>query len=172
MNFSCKESPSGKQELALQGPSSCASSDARAGPVGCHHGLTWPEGLAHFTQMACQVARHLAGALWVSLEIQTPPPQRRWLRCPGLPAPPVYNPEALEIPSALESFVPRAVLGQSISWSLPRMKYWSCCGIKTTDFSAFLEQRGCSTGMHAWTHKQVSGAPESAQAKAHAMLSV
>ncbi|XP_019341982.1 integrin beta-1-binding protein 2 isoform X1 [Alligator mississippiensis] len=34
------------------------------------------------------------------------------------------------------------------------MKYWSCCGIKTTDFSAFLEQRGCSTGMHAWTHKQ------------------
>ncbi|XP_006024477.1 integrin beta-1-binding protein 2 isoform X2 [Alligator sinensis] len=34
------------------------------------------------------------------------------------------------------------------------MKYWSCCGIKTTDFSAFLEQQGCSTGMHAWTHKQ------------------
>uniref|UniRef100_A0A7M4FRA2 CS domain-containing protein n=1 Tax=Crocodylus porosus TaxID=8502 RepID=A0A7M4FRA2_CROPO len=34
------------------------------------------------------------------------------------------------------------------------MKYWSCCGIKTTDFSAFLEQRGCSTGMHAWTNKQ------------------
>ncbi|XP_019376551.1 PREDICTED: integrin beta-1-binding protein 2 [Gavialis gangeticus] len=34
------------------------------------------------------------------------------------------------------------------------MKYWSCCGIKTTDFSAFLEQRGCSTGTHAWTNKQ------------------
>ncbi|NXX15264.1 CHRD1 protein, partial [Podargus strigoides] len=33
------------------------------------------------------------------------------------------------------------------------MKYWSCCGVKTTDFSTFLEQRGCSSGWHCWTEK-------------------
>ncbi|NXA30255.1 CHRD1 protein, partial [Ibidorhyncha struthersii] len=33
------------------------------------------------------------------------------------------------------------------------MKYWSCCGVKTTDFSAFLEQPGCSRGQHCWTGK-------------------
>ncbi|XP_065702987.1 integrin beta-1-binding protein 2 [Patagioenas fasciata] len=33
------------------------------------------------------------------------------------------------------------------------MKYWSCCGVKTTDFSAFLEQPGCSSGRHCWTVK-------------------
>ncbi|KAM6117305.1 integrin beta-1-binding protein 2 [Pterocles gutturalis] len=33
------------------------------------------------------------------------------------------------------------------------MKYWSCCGVKTTDFSAFLEQPGCSSGWHCWTGK-------------------
>ncbi|XP_068552915.1 integrin beta-1-binding protein 2 [Anas acuta] len=33
------------------------------------------------------------------------------------------------------------------------MKYWSCCGVRTTDFSAFLEQPGCSTGRHCWTGK-------------------
>ncbi|KAM9600768.1 integrin beta-1-binding protein 2 isoform 2-T2 [Morphnus guianensis] len=33
------------------------------------------------------------------------------------------------------------------------MKYWSCCGVKTTDFSAFLEQLGCSSGQHCWTGK-------------------
>ncbi|XP_070616186.1 integrin beta-1-binding protein 2 [Erythrolamprus reginae] len=30
------------------------------------------------------------------------------------------------------------------------MKSWSCCGIKTPDFAAFLEQRGCSRGKHTW----------------------
>ncbi|KAF7237406.1 Cysteine and histidine-rich domain-containing protein 1 [Varanus komodoensis] len=34
------------------------------------------------------------------------------------------------------------------------MKYWSCCGIKTTDFSAFLEQKGCSKGKHSWVKHQ------------------
>uniref|UniRef100_A0A6J0TVG6 Integrin beta-1-binding protein 2 n=1 Tax=Pogona vitticeps TaxID=103695 RepID=A0A6J0TVG6_9SAUR len=34
------------------------------------------------------------------------------------------------------------------------MKYWSCCGIKTTDFTAFLEQKGCSRGKHLWLKKQ------------------
>ncbi|KAF7661221.1 hypothetical protein LDENG_00266050 [Lucifuga dentata] len=33
-------------------------------------------------------------------------------------------------------------------------KYWSCCCIKTTDFNAFLEQKGCSAGKHRWTPKQ------------------
>ncbi|XP_028261573.1 cysteine and histidine-rich domain-containing protein 1 [Parambassis ranga] len=33
-------------------------------------------------------------------------------------------------------------------------KYWSCCCIKTTDFNAFLDQKGCSSGKHRWTPKQ------------------
>ncbi|XP_034187831.1 cysteine and histidine rich domain containing protein [Osmia lignaria lignaria] len=30
------------------------------------------------------------------------------------------------------------------------LKYWSCCQKKTTDFSTFLEQPGCSQGTHRW----------------------
>ncbi|MFH4982822.1 hypothetical protein AB6A40_009531 [Gnathostoma spinigerum] len=30
------------------------------------------------------------------------------------------------------------------------MKYWSCCERKTSDFGAFLEQKGCTTGEHKW----------------------
>ena len=30
------------------------------------------------------------------------------------------------------------------------MKYWSCCQRKTSDFGAFLEQKGCSSGRHMW----------------------
>uniref|UniRef100_A0A8D2IK03 CHORD domain-containing protein n=1 Tax=Varanus komodoensis TaxID=61221 RepID=A0A8D2IK03_VARKO len=41
------------------------------------------------------------------------------------------------------------------------MKYWSCCGIKTTDFSAFLEQKGCSKGKHSWRTEPRPG-PEGA----------
>ncbi|XP_030330506.1 integrin beta-1-binding protein 2 [Strigops habroptila] len=33
------------------------------------------------------------------------------------------------------------------------VKYWSCCGVKTTDFSTFLEQPGCSRGRHCWAGK-------------------
>ncbi|XP_051983101.1 cysteine and histidine-rich domain-containing protein 1-like [Xyrauchen texanus] len=33
-------------------------------------------------------------------------------------------------------------------------KYWNCCCIKTTDFNAFLDQKGCTTGKHCWIHKQ------------------
>ncbi|XP_069049721.1 cysteine and histidine-rich domain-containing protein 1 [Lepisosteus oculatus] len=33
-------------------------------------------------------------------------------------------------------------------------KYWSCCCIKTTDFNAFLDQKGCSTGKHRWVPRQ------------------
>ncbi|XP_028298007.1 cysteine and histidine-rich domain-containing protein 1-like, partial [Gouania willdenowi] len=33
-------------------------------------------------------------------------------------------------------------------------KYWSCCCIKTTDFNAFLDQKGCSTDKHRWIPKQ------------------
>ncbi|NWI16604.1 CHRD1 protein, partial [Crypturellus soui] len=33
------------------------------------------------------------------------------------------------------------------------MKYWSCCAVKTTDFGAFLEQPGCSSGRHCWADK-------------------
>ncbi|XP_015183253.1 PREDICTED: cysteine and histidine-rich domain-containing protein [Polistes dominula] len=33
------------------------------------------------------------------------------------------------------------------------MKYWSCCQKKTTDFSVFLEQPGCTEGEHYWTSK-------------------
>eukprot|EP00106_Octopus_bimaculoides_P004675 XP_014772117.1 PREDICTED: cysteine and histidine-rich domain-containing protein 1-like [Octopus bimaculoides] len=37
------------------------------------------------------------------------------------------------------------------------MKYWSCCEIKTTDFSSFLNQPGCKTGKHLWKKKTVDG---------------
>ena len=30
------------------------------------------------------------------------------------------------------------------------MKFWSCCQKRTTDFTAFLEQVGCSEGEHVW----------------------
>ncbi|XP_026867286.2 LOW QUALITY PROTEIN: cysteine and histidine-rich domain-containing protein 1 [Electrophorus electricus] len=33
-------------------------------------------------------------------------------------------------------------------------KYWSCCCIKTDDFNAFLDQKGCTTGKHCWIQKQ------------------
>lgn len=33
-------------------------------------------------------------------------------------------------------------------------KYWSCCCIRTIDFNAFLDQKGCSTGKHRWVPKQ------------------
>ncbi|KAK2577408.1 hypothetical protein KPH14_003518 [Odynerus spinipes] len=33
------------------------------------------------------------------------------------------------------------------------MKYWSCCQKKTTDFSVFLEQPGCTQGKHVWLFK-------------------
>ncbi|XP_076629491.1 cysteine and histidine rich domain containing protein [Colletes latitarsis] len=36
------------------------------------------------------------------------------------------------------------------------MKYWSCCQKKTTDFSTFLEQPGCSQGKHTWVSKNIS----------------
>lgn len=33
------------------------------------------------------------------------------------------------------------------------MKYWSCCQKRTTDFSTFLEQAGCTQGKHNWSPK-------------------
>lgn len=33
-------------------------------------------------------------------------------------------------------------------------KFWSCCCIKTMDFNAFLDQKGCSQGKHCWVRKQ------------------
>ncbi|NXG62348.1 CHRD1 protein, partial [Hemiprocne comata] len=58
------------------------------------------------------------------------------------------------------------------------MKYWSCCGVKTTDFTAFLEQPGCSSGQHCWTGKGVrSGKAVSCrqdwhQTSSHVMVTV
>lgn len=37
------------------------------------------------------------------------------------------------------------------------MKYWSCCEKKTSDFSVFLEQKGCTTGKHCWAKVRVFG---------------
>lgn len=31
------------------------------------------------------------------------------------------------------------------------LKYWSCCQKKSTDFSVFLAQPGCTEGIHQWT---------------------
>ncbi|XP_045149014.1 cysteine and histidine-rich domain-containing protein 1 [Echinops telfairi] len=39
----------------------------------------------------------------------------------------------------------------------PRMKYWSCCRKKTSDFNTFLAQEGCTTGKHMWTKKDAGG---------------
>lgn len=36
------------------------------------------------------------------------------------------------------------------------MKYWSCCKKKTTDFSTFLEQLGCTQGNHTWLSKDTN----------------
>lgn len=33
------------------------------------------------------------------------------------------------------------------------LKFWSCCTKKTTEFSAFLEQVGCTVGQHVWFKK-------------------
>lgn len=35
------------------------------------------------------------------------------------------------------------------------LKYWSCCQKKTTEFSAFLEQPGCTQGKHVWFSKVI-----------------
>ncbi|KAI1715453.1 CHORD domain-containing protein [Ditylenchus destructor] len=37
------------------------------------------------------------------------------------------------------------------------MKYWSCCQRKTSNFSAFLEQEGCTTGEHCWSKSEKVG---------------
>lgn len=36
------------------------------------------------------------------------------------------------------------------------MKYWSCCQRKTSDFTAFLNQAGCTTGKHVWRKLKVA----------------
>ncbi|XP_068443271.1 cysteine and histidine-rich domain-containing protein 1 [Clinocottus analis] len=33
-------------------------------------------------------------------------------------------------------------------------KYWNCCCIRTIDFNAFLDQKGCNAGKHRWIPKQ------------------
>lgn len=35
-------------------------------------------------------------------------------------------------------------------------KYWSCCQRKTTEFDAFLNQLGCTSGRHAWTTEEAA----------------
>ncbi|CAB1351382.1 unnamed protein product [Coregonus sp. 'balchen'] len=32
-------------------------------------------------------------------------------------------------------------------------KYWNCCCVKTIDFNAFLDQKGCTNGKHRWVQK-------------------
>uniref|UniRef100_A0A0N5APL8 Cysteine and histidine-rich domain-containing protein 1 n=1 Tax=Syphacia muris TaxID=451379 RepID=A0A0N5APL8_9BILA len=34
------------------------------------------------------------------------------------------------------------------------MKYWSCCQRKTSNFNAFLEQKGCVVGRHCWSKNE------------------
>ena len=36
------------------------------------------------------------------------------------------------------------------------LKYWTCCTRRTSDFQAFLNQEGCSTGTHAWKTEKVT----------------
>lgn len=30
------------------------------------------------------------------------------------------------------------------------LKFWSCCTKRTTDFAAFMNQKGCAYGSHKW----------------------
>lgn len=32
------------------------------------------------------------------------------------------------------------------------LKFWSCCTKRTTDFTAFMNQKGCAYGQHKWTN--------------------
>ncbi|XP_076045040.1 cysteine and histidine rich domain containing protein isoform X2 [Oratosquilla oratoria] len=34
------------------------------------------------------------------------------------------------------------------------LKYWTCCNKRTSDFTEFLAQEGCSTGSHMWIKKE------------------
>ncbi|GMR53162.1 hypothetical protein PMAYCL1PPCAC_23357, partial [Pristionchus mayeri] len=34
------------------------------------------------------------------------------------------------------------------------MKYWACCKKKTSDFQAFLDQKGCEKGEHCWSKNE------------------
>ena len=36
-----------------------------------------------------------------------------------------------------------------------RMKYWSCCQHKTSDFDQFLKQKECAKGDHKWASAKV-----------------
>ncbi|XP_071449282.1 cysteine and histidine-rich domain-containing protein morgana isoform X2 [Hetaerina americana] len=38
------------------------------------------------------------------------------------------------------------------------LKFWSCCTRRTSDFNAFLEQKGCNVGKHKWFEDKSSGA--------------
>lgn len=56
------------------------------------------------------------------------------------------------------------------------MKFWSCCNKRTTDFTEFLEQLGCSSGHHVW--QKLETANETAcrydwhQTGAHVIVSI
>ena len=45
-----------------------------------------------------------------------------------------------------------------------RMKYWSCCQRKTSDFDNFLNQVGCQEGNHVWL-KKVSEAEQASNCR-------
>ncbi|XP_071801207.1 cysteine and histidine-rich domain-containing protein 1-like isoform X1 [Asterias amurensis] len=58
------------------------------------------------------------------------------------------------------------------------MKFWSCCERRTSDFTNFLEQEGCTTGAHLWlvkeddTKKLVDCRYDWHQTTSHVVLSV
>lgn len=45
------------------------------------------------------------------------------------------------------------------------MKFWSCCQRKTSDFNAFLDQTGCTTGKHQWRKVRVEVVDKSTTCK-------
>lgn len=50
--------------------------------------------------------------------------------------------------------------GAALSGLYLRMKSWSCCGIQTLDFGAFLAQPGCKVGRHDWARQVSPTVPE------------
>ncbi|XP_046631656.1 cysteine and histidine-rich domain-containing protein 1-like [Daphnia pulicaria] len=45
------------------------------------------------------------------------------------------------------------------------LKYWTCCTRRTSDFQAFLDQEGCSTGTHVWKTEKEEQIKKSVQCR-------
>lgn len=68
--------------------------------------------------------------------------------------------------SAWRAVIAKIPVGVCFS-RIARMKYWSCCKRKTSDFNTFLSQEGCTKGTHLWRKTDTVGVPTWQQVIAH-----